>query len=141
MSLGEIIYLAHAASEADVALTEHGMNAISASLDAPVYEVEHFTLQMRHGDKATGHLMGKVFWNWMYVDMLWVEIPFQKSGIGTQLMARAEDIARERKLTGIYCWTQSWQAPGFYRKLGFEECVRFDDFPPGHTRFGFRKYL
>jgi hypothetical protein len=44
-------------------------------------------------------------------------------------------------LTGIYLWTQSWQAGGFYAKLGYEQFTEFADFPPGHSRLGFRKYL
>ena len=56
-------------------------------------------------------------------------------------MQRAEERARELGLAGIYLWTQSWQAPGFYSKLGFENFVAFENCPPGHQRLGFRKYL
>jgi hypothetical protein len=35
----------------------------------------------------------------------------------------------------------SFQAPDFYRKLGYEEFGRLDDFPPGHSRLFFRKNL
>ena len=38
-------------------------------------------------------------------------------------------------------WTQSWQAGGFYQQLGYSEFTRFDDFPKGHSRIGFRKIL
>lgn len=56
-------------------------------------------------------------------------------------MNAAELRASERKLTGIYFWTESWQAPRFYAKLGYEQFVEFKNCPPGHSRLGFRKYL
>ena len=56
-------------------------------------------------------------------------------------MLLAEEHATRRGLRGIWLWTQSWQAIGFYSRLGFQEFTRFDDFPQGHTRVGFRKQL
>ncbi|MCG8333861.1 MAG: histone acetyltransferase, partial [Proteobacteria bacterium] len=38
-------------------------------------------------------------------------------------------------------WTQSWQAAEFYEQLGYVEFARFDDFPKGHQRIGFRKLM
>ncbi len=57
------------------------------------------------------------------------------------VMLAAEEQARNMKLTGIYLWTESWQAPGFYKKLGYSQFVEFRNFPPGHSRLGFCKYL
>jgi len=118
-----------------------GINAAACALNAPPYEEELFGLQAVQDGRAVGHLTSKIIWEWLYVDLLWVEPAFQKHGIGTKLMRRAEAFACERKLVGAYCWTQSWQAPKFYKKLGYEEFVQFSNFPRGHQRIGFRKYL
>jgi ribosomal protein S18 acetylase RimI-like enzyme len=56
-------------------------------------------------------------------------------------MKQAEQKAREANLDGVEVWTQSWQAPGFYRKLGYEEFAVIDDFAPGRKRHAFRRYL
>ena len=56
-------------------------------------------------------------------------------------MQLAEEFAAGAALQGIWLWTQSWQADGFYRQLGYSELTRFDDFPKGHSRIGFRKNL
>ena len=90
---------------------------------------------------VVGGLIGKVFWNWMDAELVWVEKPFRGCGVGKAVLWHAEKTARERNLTGICLWTASWQAPEFYKKIGFEQFAEFDDFPPGRKRLGFRKYL
>lgn len=92
-------------------------------------------------ERLIGGLIGKVFWNWLYADLVWVEEEFRGRGIGTQVMRTAEERAVKMKLTGIYLWTESWQAPIFYRKLGYTQFIEFQNFPPGHSRLGFLKYL
>jgi|GEM_PF-4997429 len=42
---------------------------------------------------------------------------------------------------GIWLWTQSWQAEGFYMQLDHSQFTRFDILPKGHSRTGFRKKL
>jgi ribosomal protein S18 acetylase RimI-like enzyme len=92
-------------------------------------------------ERLVGGLIGKVFWNWLYADLVWVEEEFRGRGIGTRVMRTAEEHALNMKLTGIYLWTETWQAPGFYTKLGYTQFVEFKNFPPGHNRLGFFKYL
>jgi GNAT superfamily N-acetyltransferase len=92
-------------------------------------------------ERLVGGLIGKIFWNWLYADIVWVEEEFRRRGVGSEIMRAAEARARQMNLSGIYLWTASWQAPLFYEKLGYTQFTEFRDFPPGHIRFGFRKYL
>ena len=55
--------------------------------------------------------------------------------------AAAEEIARARGCIGIRLDTMSFQAPAFYRRLGYSEFGRIEDYPPGHTRLWFMKRL
>jgi GNAT superfamily N-acetyltransferase len=128
-------------TETEERITVEGLTQHTLEIGAPLYEDEPFSLLAYSGDKLVGSFIGKTFWNWLYIDLLWVSDKTRNSGLGARLMKEAEDKAREFKLTGIYCWTQSWQAEGFYRKMGYEEFTALRDFPPGHTRYGFRKYL
>ena len=100
-----------------------------------------FSILAHVEQRMVGGLIGKVFWNWLYADLVWVEEDFRRQGIGTDVMRQAELRAMEMSLTGIYLWTETWQAPGFYSKLGYTQYVEFRDFPPGYSRLGFRKYL
>jgi GNAT superfamily N-acetyltransferase len=55
------------------------------------------------------------------------------------LRAGAEAEARRRGLIGMWLTTWTFQAPEFYRKLGFEECGRISGFPPGHDHITYVK--
>jgi len=44
-------------------------------------------------------------------------------GIGERLMPMAEEVAQKKHCTGIWLETFSFQAPGFYQKLGYSEFV------------------
>jgi GNAT superfamily N-acetyltransferase len=118
------------------ALTSH-----AAKSGGVVPEEKPFSILAHAEERIVGGLIGKVFWNWLYADLVWVEEEFRGQGIGTDVMRRAEERALDMKLTGIYLWTETWQAPAFYLKLGYTQFVEFRDFPPGHSRLGFHKYL
>ena len=100
-----------------------------------------FAVLCHQNDELIGSVIGKIFWNWLYLDLLWVHESYRGKGLGKRLMIETEAKAKQEKLTGIYLWTETWQAPAFYQKLGYEQFVDFDNFPPGFKRFGFRKYL
>ena len=113
----------------------------AAKVGGVVSEMKPFSVLASADGTLVAGVIGKVFWNWFYADLVWVAEEFRGQGIGTRVMRAAEERARQMKLTGIYLWTQTWQAPGFYKKLGYTQFVEFQDFPPGHSRLGFRKYL
>ena len=117
-------------------LRSHAVKSKGALTEDKPFSVLAFT-----AGSLVGGLIGKVFWNWLYADLVWVEEEFRGRGIGTHVMKAAEERAFKMKLTGIYLWTETWQAPTFYKKLGYTQFVEFKNFPRGHSRFGFLKYL
>jgi GNAT superfamily N-acetyltransferase len=86
-------------------------------------------------------LRGWSFWSWLFVNWLWVAEAHRHRGLGSQLLLRAEAIARERGCIGVYLDTFSFQAPGFYLRHGYEEFGRLEGLPPNHARIWFRKRL
>jgi GNAT superfamily N-acetyltransferase len=129
-------------ARARACLTEHAREAGVAPTRGTMWDDdEPFAVVAISGNRAIGGLIGKIYWNWLDAELVWVEAAFRRAGVGRAVMRKAEQTARGRGLTGICLWTASWQAPGFYRKLGFAQFAEFDDFPPGNKRFGFRKYL
>ena len=61
-------------------------------------------------------------------------------GIGCELMGAAEARAVERGCHSAWVDTFSFQAPGFYRKLGYQVFGELD-YPPGHRRIFLQKRL
>jgi ribosomal protein S18 acetylase RimI-like enzyme len=91
--------------------------------------------------KVQGGLRGQTYWSWCTIDVLAVANPYRRQGIGSRLLASAEEIARARGCVGIRLDTTSFQAPDFYRHHGYAEFGRIEDYPPGHTRIWFMKRL
>jgi len=77
----------------------------------------------------------------MFVELLFVPECLRGQGTGRQLMEQAEVVAREHGCVGIWLDTFSFQAPGFYQKLGYAVFGEIGNYPPGHSRFFLHKHL
>lgn len=99
------------------------------------------TLALRQDGAFIGGLTGQTFMGWLSVDGLWVASAYRRLGHATALLARAEAEARARGATDCVLDTFSFQAPDFYRKLGYREFARLDGFPAGHCRHYLTKSL
>ena len=77
----------------------------------------------------------------MFVELLFVPETLRGQGFGEKLMRQAEDLAREAGCTGIWLDTFSFQAPDFYKRLGYTEFGTLADYPPGFTRHYLHKPL
>lgn len=119
-----------------------GFERHSQMLGAPRYHKEsiHWLAHDNEGS-LVGTLTATVLWDWMYIDELWVSEKQRGKGLGKQFMQEAEHYALAQSFTGIWLWTQSWQAADFYTHLGYTEFTRFPDFPKGYARIGFCKHL
>ncbi len=51
--------------------------------------------------------------------MLFVEKPYRQRGYGSQLMEHAIEFARKQGCNFVFLQSKSFQAPKFYKKLGF----------------------
>jgi len=89
----------------------------------------------------TGGLWGRAGFRWLFVEFLAVSPALKGQGHGRALMLAAEDEARRLGCIGIWLDTFSFQARGFYEKLGYDVIGQIDDFPPGETRFFLRKRI
>lgn len=88
-----------------------------------------------------GGVLCEVYWEWLYIDLLWVQDDLRGRGYGRLLMETAEQEARQRGAKNAYLDTFSFQAPDFYLKLGYQVFGELPAFPPGHERFFMRKEL
>ena len=88
-----------------------------------------------------GGLYARVFYQWMFIELLSVPEQSRGQGLGSKLMRMAEDVAREKECVGVWLDTFDFQAPGFYQKLGYSELGEIVDYPPGHKRLFFQKRL
>jgi GNAT superfamily N-acetyltransferase len=92
-------------------------------------------------DEIKGGIVAYTLWNWCFIELLWLDEAARRSGLGSELMARAEAVAAKRGARHVYVDTFSFQGDGFYQKLGYEIYGELGDFPPGHRRIWLKKDL
>jgi GNAT superfamily N-acetyltransferase len=83
-------------------------------------------------------------WTWGrtgFVETLWVRADRRGAGLGARLLAAAEGEAARRGCREMQLATHSYQAPGFYRRQGYEQIGELPGWPAPSTRFFFRKWL
>ena len=106
------------------------------------YAYHDFALYARDAkDRVVGGMFGHSGMGWLYIDYLWLADDQRGNRLGAHLLGLAEDEARRRGCSGVFLYTYSFQAPGFYRKQGFELMGVLEDCPPGHQRFYLKKQL
>ena len=91
--------------------------------------------------EIVGGLIGKTYWDWLYIDLLFVKEELRGCGYGHRLLDIAENEARKRGAKNVYLDTFSFQAPDFYKQHGYQVFGELKDFPPGCQRYFLTKQL
>ena len=76
-----------------------------------------------------------------YVEFQWVRADQRGSGLGTRVLAAAEEEVRRRGCEQVALSTHSFQAPRFYARRGYVECGRTPAYPRGHDQIHLVKRL
>ncbi|GGQ37519.1 GNAT family N-acetyltransferase [Streptomyces mutabilis] len=101
-------------------------------------------LTVRATDAEGALIGGLTGWTWSTlasVEMLWVREDQRQAGWGSRFMREAEDEAARRGCTDMIVSTYTFQAPGFYPRLGFRERGRIQGVPGGHEDVYFHKRI
>jgi GNAT superfamily N-acetyltransferase len=121
-----IVWRIDLADETAQRLIDEGLNRYNVE-NAALHEVEPLCLKAvdDRGVLQAG-LKGRTWGQCAEVEQLWVDARYRRQGLGSRLMLAFEQSATKRSCTSIYLSTLSFQAPGFYLKLGFEELARVE---------------
>ena len=129
-----------APSDADVEILPNGLEEFNESRWPGHQPWKALGVFARDGQRIVAGLVGETYSGWLFIRYLWVSDALRNEGIGRQLMAGAEARALERGCHSAWVDTFSFQAPGFYRKLGYAAFGELD-YPPDHKRFFLKKRL
>ncbi len=97
---------------------------------------------LRNVDKQiVAGLSGYTWAGFCEIPFLWVHEDARGRGLGKQLLLAAEKEVKARGCSLIVLNSYSFQAPGFYKKLGYDEVGHVKDCPPGQAHYYFEKRL
>ena len=100
------------------------------------HDGEYFSAILR--DVHNEMVAGVAGWTWAGVceiTQLWVTENLRNTGIGSRLLAAAENRAKSKGCVRILVRSYSFQAPHFYMKHGYQVEHIVNAFPAGHSYF------
>src|SRR5437660_1555654 len=92
-----------------------------------------FTVRDDHKAMIAG-LTAEIFWNALYLHLLWVDEEYRHQGYGSSLLHRAEELAVENSCDFVYLDTFEFQAPAFYARYGYSIIGELQNVPRGSRR-------
>jgi GNAT superfamily N-acetyltransferase len=102
---------------------------------------ERLCLVARKDGEIIGGLAGGTYWNWMYIELFWVDASQRNNGLGTRLLAKAEEIALRRGCKNVHLETHDFQSLAFYQRRNYVVFGELEDLPEGHRKYYLRKQL
>ena len=104
-------------------------------------EVRFHAVATDDDGELVGGLRGACYWNTLHIELLWLSERARGTGAGTQVIAAAEQFARDNGCGLALVETTSWQARPFYEKLGYRLMATLEGRPIGHATHYLRKDL
>jgi GNAT superfamily N-acetyltransferase len=102
---------------------------------------DYFGLFVRdRANEIRAGLIANLYSGWLFINLLWVHADLRRGGIGSGLVAEAEQRAIAFGCHSAYVDTFSFQGPDFYPKFGYRVFGTLD-YPPEHKRFFLQKRL
>ena len=136
----------------DITIASTASPEDQAALEAALNEFNFATTGYRDGRSLSCFLRddngtlragvdGFTWGGYARVVTLWVDESLRGHGLGRRLLAAAEDEARRRGCRTIILDTHDFQAPEFYKKLGYRVCGIFEDIGGRYNRYFLSKKL
>jgi len=131
-------------SAEDKAVLSQGIQAFNADkipdLEPATQELAFHTLT-HDGDQLVGGLRALCYWNTLHIELLWIAESARGKGIGTRLLTRAENHAKDQGYALAHVETTNWQARPFYERHGYELLATLEGRPKSQASHFMSKKL
>lgn len=91
--------------------------------------------------QVVGGVTGRTSRWLMFVEVFFLPEAMRGTGIGSQVLKMAEEEGWRRGCRSAVLYTNTFQAPEFYRRHGWKELAAIPCDPPGNSRIFFSKDL
>ncbi|WP_074013628.1 N-acetyltransferase [Candidatus Sodalis sp. SoCistrobi] len=132
--------LSDVADDAEEKLIQQKLWSHNAHFQAVDMRPLRLTITNDAGDIVAG-LLASTWWGSLEIQYLWIDERHRYGGLGRQLIHRAETEALARGCHQAYLDTFSFQALGFYEKLGYRRYGHLAGYAHKHTRYYLAKAL
>jgi len=116
------------AKDEDIKVIETGLrefNKRHTGLD----NIETRAVYIKEGDEIKGGISYICLRPLAYVKLLWISDELRGKGYGEKLLSAAEEDAKAQGSTKVMLDTFSFQAPEFYKKMGYKDVFEVDGYP------------
>jgi GNAT superfamily N-acetyltransferase len=138
--------------EYTISLTDNADSAIEGAITAPLIEYNRVfmgpsnwrTLAVLLRDRSNsvvGGLLGRTSYGWLFTEVLAIPEAVRGSGVGSQILERAEREAIARGCHGAWLDTHDLHAKRFYERHGYVAFSEIPDYPNGFSKVLMRKSL
>ncbi len=105
------------------------------------YQALAILIQHPQTDEILGGLWGGSQLAQLHIDLLFIPESMRGDGLGREILTQAEAEAIKRACRVCWLDTYSFQARGFYERLGYRVFGTLENCPPGHARYWLKKTL
>lgn len=91
--------------------------------------------------ETLGGMIGRTSYGLLFIDLVYLPDTQRGQNIGGRLLRMMEQEGASRGCKAAFLFTITWQAPDFYRRLGWIEFGRIACDPPGNARVFMTKTL
>lgn len=146
--MSAIRFLERDLTEAEFARVNAGFDEHTIEHGNPVEVQERFGFVIIYGETFVGAATGLAYKgdgtynNWFYLSDLFIQKPYRGRGLGALVLGQLEARVAALGIRNVWTWTAGYEAPGFYKKQGYEVFCELEDwYVTGHGRVGLRKTL
>lgn len=128
-------------NSADLAYLEDQINAYNIAVTG-IVDWHPLAIFVRDGDgQIAAGINGGMWGGYLEIKNLWVREDLRGQGLGRRLLQAAEAQARARGCDQVLLDTHDFQAPEFYKKLGYSVLGTFEGIGGRYNRYYFSKKL
>lgn len=135
------IIIDNKADQKDIEFIKNNLKRHNEKFTVPDNHKELAVFLKDEAGKIKGGITGGTYWDWLYIDSLWIEESMRLKGYGKKLLEVAEKEAKKRGCNNAHLDTHDFQVVNFYQKNGYEICGQLDDLPVGYNRYLLKKKL
>lgn len=128
-------------SDNDFKALKSGLNSYNESFTGDVFNETIASFVKNDMGEMVGGILAEINWSWLHIKGLWLAENIRTNGWGSKLIQQFEEYAISKGVFNIRLETTTFQALGFYQKLGYSTFGELPDMPPGYTSYFLHKHL